>query len=88
MSISQAAGWGRSGWGKVLVMMTAEDRLTTLEIRGAEQEKTIGELSGQIAEQWKTIDMLRKKLELLADRFLELEEQVAPDVPVTKPPHW
>lgn len=69
-------------------MMTADDRLTMLEIRGAEQEKTIEELSGQIAEQWKTIDMLRKKLELLADRFLDLEEQVAPDVPVTKPPHW
>ncbi len=69
-------------------MTYADDRLTTLEIRASEQEKTIEELSGQLAEQWKTIDILRKKLELLADRFLELEEQVAPDVPVTKPPHW
>lgn len=69
-------------------MTYADDRLTTLEIRASEQEKTIEELSGQLAEQWKTIDILRKKLELLSDRFLELEEQVAPDVPVTKPPHW
>ncbi len=73
-------------------MTTAEeraaDRLTTLEIRAAEQEKTIEELSGQLAEQWKTIEGLRKKLDQLTERFLTLEEQVAPDVPVTKPPHW
>jgi SlyX protein len=69
-------------------MSTADDRLTTLEMRTAEQEKTIEELSGQIAEQWKTIEGLRRKLDALADRFLVLEEQTAPDVPITKPPHW
>jgi len=69
-------------------MSTANDRLTTLEMRAAEQEKTIEELSGQIAEQWKTIEGLRRKLDVLADRFLVLEEQTAPDVPITKPPHW
>ncbi len=66
----------------------AADRLTTLEIRAAEQEKTIEELSAQLDEQWKTIEGLRRKLDLLTERFLTLEEQVAPDVPVTKPPHW
>ena len=35
-------------------MIMPADRLTTLEIRAAEQEKTIEELSGQIAEQWKS----------------------------------
>lgn len=69
-------------------MGNADERLTILEIRAAEQEKTIGELSGEIAEQWKTIEGLRKKLDALTDRFLVLEEQTAPDVPVTKPPHW
>ena len=69
-------------------MTTPENRMTTLEIRAAEQEKTIEELSGQIAEQWQTIERLRKKLDALTDRFLVLEEQAAPDVPVTKPPHW
>lgn len=69
--------------------MTAhEDRLTMLEIRAAEQEKTIEELSGQIAEQWATIEGLRRKLDALTDRFLVLEEQTAPDVPATRPPHW
>ncbi len=67
--------------------MTA-DRVTTLEIRAAEQERTIEELSGQIAAQWKAIDGIQRRLEALAQRFLALEEQAAPDVPVTKPPHW
>lgn len=66
----------------------AAERLTTLEIRAAEQEKTIEELSAQLAEQWKMVEGLRKKLDVLTERFLTLEEQVAPDVPVTKPPHW
>jgi SlyX protein len=65
-----------------------DDRLTALEIRAAEQERTIEELSAEIAEQWKTIERLQKKLDALAERFLALEEQTAPDVPVTKPPHW
>ena len=69
-------------------MVMPADRLTTLEIRAAEQEKTIEELSGQIAEQWKIIDHMQKKLDTLTRRFLSLEEQVQPDVPVTKPPHW
>ena len=64
------------------------DRLTVLEIRNAEQEKTIEDLSGEIAEQWKLITALTKKLNALTDRFLELEEQAAPEISVTKPPHW
>jgi SlyX protein len=68
--------------------MSDEERLTQLEILAAEQEKTISELSGQIAEQWKTIEKLQRKLDTLTGRFLALEEQTAPDVPVTKPPHW
>lgn len=73
--------------GGVLVIMPA-DRLTTLEIRAAEQEHTIEELSGQIAEQWKLIDKLQKKLDTLAERFVSLEEQTAPPIEAGKPPHW
>ena len=69
-------------------MIMPADRLTTLEIRAAEQEKTIEELSGQIAEQWTVIERMQRKLDALTDSFLALEEQSAPDVPVTKPPHW
>lgn len=66
----------------------SDNRLMTLEIHVAEQSKTIEELSGQIAEQWKTIERMQKKLDALTSRFLALEEQTVPDVPVTKPPHW
>ncbi|ODT05734.1 MAG: hypothetical protein ABS58_14585 [Mesorhizobium sp. SCN 65-20] len=69
-------------------MTIPEDRLTTLEIRNAEQEHVIEELSGQVAEQWKVIERMQKKLDVLTDRFLALEERSAPDTPVTKPPHW
>lgn len=69
-------------------MTTPGERLTTLEIRAAEQEKTIEELSGQIVEQWKEIERLQKTLEALATRFMALEEQTAPDASVTRPPHW
>jgi SlyX protein len=31
---------------------------------------------------------MRKKLDLLSERFLALEERTAPEIPVTKPPHW
>lgn len=69
-------------------MKPAEERITDLEMLAAEQEKTIAELSDQISEQWKTIEALRRKLDALTDRFLVLEEQAAPDIPVTKPPHY
>jgi SlyX protein len=64
------------------------DRLTRLEMLETEQEKIIDDLSGQVAEQWKVIEAMRRKLDALTDRFLVLEEQTAPDIPVTKPPHY
>jgi SlyX protein len=69
-------------------MITPADRTTTLEIRAAEQERTIEELSGQIAGQWKVIEKLQKKIDTLTERFLALEEQSAPTIEATKPPHW
>jgi SlyX protein len=69
-------------------MITPADRTTTLEIRATEQERTIEELSGQIAEQWKVIEKLQKKIDTLTERFLALEEQSAPTIEATKPPHW
>ena len=69
-------------------MTTPDDRIIALEMRAAEQEKTIEELSGQIAEQCNTIDRLEKTVQALAERFLALEERTAPEIPVTRPPHW
>jgi SlyX protein len=64
------------------------DRIAQLEMLLAEQERTIEELSGEIARQWQVIEKMQKKLDALTHRFLALEEQTAPDVPVTKPPHY
>ena len=66
----------------------ADDRLTSLEIRAAEQEHTIEELSNQLTEQWRIIERMQKKLDALTERFLALEESASPDVPASKPPHW
>ncbi len=69
-------------------MTTDSERVTTLEMRVAEQERTVDELSGQIAEQWKAVERIQHKLDTLTERFLLLEEQSAPDIPITRPPHW
>ena len=66
----------------------SDPQIVRLQILAAEQEKTIEELSGQVVEQWKTIEALQKKLDRLTERFLTLEEQTAPDVSITRPPHW
>ena len=69
-------------------MTTPDDRIVQLEILSAEQEQTIAELSGQIAEQWTVIERMQKRLDVLTERFLALEESSAGEVPITKPPHW
>jgi SlyX protein len=68
--------------------MSDAERIDRLEILVAEQERTIEELSGQIAAQWKSMDEMRRKLDALTERFLVLEENAAPEVPVTRPPQW
>ena len=68
--------------------MSDDDRLAKLEMIVAEQERTIEDLSGQIAEQWTVVEAMRRKLDLLTVRFLAVEEQSGSDVPVTRPPHW
>jgi SlyX protein len=68
--------------------MNAENRLTGLEIRTAEQERTIEELSDALAEQWKAIEKLQRQLKRLSDRVETVEENARPETPVTKPPHY
>jgi SlyX protein len=65
-----------------------DERIIRLEMLVAEQERTIAELSEQLSEQWSLTEKMRKKLDALTERFLALEEQTAPDTPVTKPPHY
>ena len=69
-------------------MSAPEDRLVALETVVTQHERTIDELSAQLAEQWKVIDRLQGKLDAVTQRFLALEQQNAPEIPVTRPPHW
>ena len=66
----------------------SDERITALEVLAAEQERTIQDLSAEIAKAWKTIEGLERKVEAMALRLTGVEEATAPDVPVTKPPHW
>lgn len=69
-------------------MSEPADRLTALEIQTAQQDRTVEELSAQIAEQWTVIERLRKQIDALTERFLEFEHQNSSETPVSKPPHW
>lgn len=69
-------------------MNSEDDRLTALEMRTAEQERTIEQMSDQLADQWKTVERLQNRLDALTERFLTLEEQSAPAIESAKPPHW
>lgn len=65
-----------------------EERFVQLEVLSAEQERMIAELSAEVARQAREIDELRKRMETLARRLLDVEDATAPAVPVQKPPHW
>jgi SlyX protein len=65
-----------------------EGRILALEELAAHQARTIEELSTEIARHWAVTEDLRRRLERLTDRFLELEETSREAPPVTKPPHY
>jgi SlyX protein len=66
----------------------SEQRLTALEELTAHQAKTIDELSDQVAEQWKTIELMRRSLERLGERLIGLEDRTGEAAPVAPPPHY
>jgi SlyX protein len=69
--------------------MSDADKITDLEIRLAQQEHTLDELSGVVAEQSRMIDLYREQLRRLTDRMLNVEDTApgkGPDEP--PPPHY
>lgn len=71
-------------------MMSAlpDPRIVALEIAVAHQGKTIEELSSVVNEQYSQIERMRRQLDQLTSRFLELEEVATPAIESAKPPHW
>ncbi|WP_375619581.1 MULTISPECIES: SlyX family protein [unclassified Bartonella] len=55
--------------------MSDEARLIELEMKLAYQEKFIEELSREVTNQWKSLDEISKKVDVLARRFSDLKEQ-------------
>ncbi|WP_375641571.1 MULTISPECIES: SlyX family protein [unclassified Bartonella] len=55
--------------------MSDKDRLIELEMKLAYQEKFIEELSQEVTNQWKSLDEISKKVDILARRFSDFKEQ-------------
>ncbi len=54
----------------------------------AHHEKTIEDLSAQLAKQWDMIARMENKITVLTRRFATLEENSLPAPHNTKPPHY
>ena len=67
---------------------TKAERIARLEEHVAHQANTIEELSDQLAEQWRVVEQLRAKLDVLTERFLTLEAGSLEAPAVTRPPHY
>lgn len=63
-------------------------RLDELEIIVAHQARTIEDLNETVIRQGREIERLERLTEAMVKRFQAVEEQVLPEIPVTKPPHW
>jgi len=71
--------------------MTDDARLTArvdaLEMRAAEQERTIEDLNATLLAQWKEIEDLKRQLARLGAQMQEIEGHL-PDAPEPPPPHY
>ncbi len=66
----------------------SEARITELEMIAAHQARTIEDLSAMVAEQWKIINAMRKRLDEMSERFQAVEETALGRPKNAKPPHW
>lgn len=55
--------------------MPDENRLIELEKKVIYQERLIDELSCVVTDQWKSLNNISKKLDILVKRFADLEER-------------
>jgi SlyX protein len=65
----------------------ADMRIADLELRIAEQDRTITDLNEMVVAQWKKLDGLERRLGELRDEF-ESANLGRPDAPEPPPPHY
>ncbi|MET3589633.1 SlyX protein [Bartonella silvatica] len=58
--------------------MSDENRLIELETKLAYQEKLIDELSCVVTDQWKSLNELSEKINILTKKIADLEKQSVP----------
>jgi len=63
-------------------------RVDALEMRAAEQERTIEDLNATVLAQWKEIESLNRKIARLGAQVQELEAQAPSGEPEPPPPHY
>ncbi len=62
-------------------------RIDALEMRAAEQERTIEDLNTTLLAQWKEIEELKRETARLGAQMQEIEGHL-PDAPEPPPPHY
>ena len=67
---------------------TDQERLIALEIRAAEAERTVADLSEMVTRQWAEIDRLKGMVTRLTDRMVAAENALPSGAPEPPPPHY
>lgn len=67
---------------------TSEERIDSLEVRIAFQDRTIEELNAAVTEQWRVIDGLTRKLRLLEEHIQTNSSPVGDTRSEPPPPHY
>jgi SlyX protein len=68
---------------------TLAARIDALEIRVAYQDQIIDDLNAAVTDQWKHIDALTRRIEMLVDRVQEAETRASSSgAPEPPPPHY
>jgi SlyX protein len=62
-------------------------RIDALEMRAAEQERTIEDLNATLLAQWKEMDELKREMARLGAQMQDIEGHL-PDAPEPPPPHY
>lgn len=68
--------------------MSDQERLTALEERLAHQDRTIEEMSALIADQWREIERLKRRMQLIDDQVAAVEQMARSEKAEPPPPHY